>query len=139
MTNEINKCDDIIDVRDVIARVEELEELLGEENAVSDIEEATTDGGTDLSEEAEELNTLTELLSDLSGNGGDEQWRGDWYPVTLIRDSYFEDYAQELFEDIGDMPKGVPSYIVVDWEATARNIQMDYSSVEFQGVTFWYR
>jgi hypothetical protein len=142
MANEISKVDDIIDVRDVIARVEELEELLADENAFPDIEEETTfssDGETDLTEESEELNTLKELLSDLAGNGGGEKWKGDWYPVTLIRDSYFEDYAQELVQDIGDLPDNIPGYLVIDWVATANNIQKDYSSVEFAGVTYWYR
>ncbi|EIP87405.1 hypothetical protein A33K_15424 [Burkholderia humptydooensis MSMB43] len=79
------------------------------------------------------------MLDDLAGYGGDEQWEGRWYPVTLVRDSYFEDYARELVEDIGDLPKGLPAYIEVDWAATARNIRADYSSVEFDDVTFWYR
>jgi antirestriction protein len=93
----------------------------------------------DDTDDAQEYATLKELLDDLRGNGGDEQWRGDWYPVTLIRDSHFTDAMQELCEDIGDFPNGVPDYYVIDWEATARNLRVDYSSTEFDGVTFWYR
>ena len=118
---EISKFDDIIDVRDIIARVEDLEETLPSDD-----------------EDLAELDTLKSLLSDLAGNGGDEQWNGEWYPVTLIRDSYFVEYCQELVVKIGDLPNGIPSYIVIDWRATARNIRMDYSSVEFDGVTYWY-
>jgi hypothetical protein len=40
---------------------------------------------------------------------------------------------------IGDMPKEIPSYIVIDWDATAENIQADYTSVDFDGVTYWIR
>jgi hypothetical protein len=42
-----------------------------------------------------------------------------------------------LLEDIGDLPKNLPSYltITVDYDA----LQMDYTSVEFDGVTYWYR
>lgn len=90
-------------------------------------------------DEAAELASLTAVLDDLKGNGGDYQRNGDWYPATLIRDSYFTDYAQELVEDIGDLPNGIPSYIEIDWDATARNIQMDYTSVEIDGETYWYR
>ena len=114
---------DIIDVRDIIARVEELE---------SDIEDMTETEHTGHQPTAdaltEELTALRALLEELAGSGGDEQWRGDWYPVTLIRDSYFVDYATELCHDIGDIrTQDLPSYIEIDWEATARNIRMDYS------------
>ena len=79
MNNTFSNSDDIIDVRDIIERIEELEQ-----------EEAGGDG------QPEELTTLLAFMNDLKGTGGDEQWRGDWYPVTLIRDSYFRDYVQEL-------------------------------------------
>lgn len=37
------------------------------------------------------------------------------------------------------MPKGFSSYLEIDWEATARNLQADYSSVEYDNMTYWYR
>jgi len=116
---DISNMDDMIDVRDVTAKFEELES-----------EGATGEPECDL---------LAELLDDIKGYGGDEHWRGDWYPVTLIRDSYFATAMQELCEDIGALPKDLPCYIVIDWEATARNLRVDYTSVEFDGVTYWYR
>jgi len=79
------------------------------------------------------------MLDDLKGNGGDEQWRGDWYPVTLIHDSHFTDYAREMLEDCGDIPRDIPHYIEIDWDATARNIRVDYTPTEIDGVTYWYR
>lgn len=90
-------------------------------------------------DDAKEYATLKDLLDDLQGNGGDEQWRGDWYPVTLINDDYFVEAMKELCADIGDIPRDLPSYIEIDWEATAKNLRVDYSSTEFDGVTFWYR
>jgi hypothetical protein len=121
---KISNMDDIIDVRDVIAQIEALE----------DIDAGIASDGDD-----EELGALIGLLDELKGHGGDEQWRGDWYPITLIRDSYFVTAMQQLCEDIGDFPTGVPSYYVIDWEATARNLRTDYSSIEFDDVTYWYR
>lgn len=122
-SDNINTSNDVIDVRDIIARIEELEE------------EQPIESDDDLAE----LDALKEVMEELKGQGGDEQWDGDWYPVKLIRDSYFEGYAQELVEDIGNMPNGIPNYIVIDWEATARNIQQDYTSIEIEGVTYWFR
>jgi len=37
-----------------------------------------------------------------------------------------EDFAQDLLESCGDIPKNLPVYIHIDWEATARDIMMDY-------------
>jgi hypothetical protein len=131
----IDSNSDLIDVRDIIARVEHLEQLrqpgpvdLGDDNE------------TDQDDLFAELKILETVLADLAGNGGDKQWRGDWYPVGLIRDSYFEDYAREFAEDIGAIKGdlGWP-YDCIDWEKAARELQMDYSSFEFDGVTFWYR
>jgi hypothetical protein len=121
---------DLFDLRDVIARVEELEDIL---------EGYEDQSGSEYDDEKEELGKLMALLNEVKGYGGDEQWRGDWYPVSFIRDSYFTEYAEDLVKDISDMPRDIPSYIEIDWEATARNIRQDYSSVEFDGETYWYR
>lgn len=37
-----------------------------------------------------------------------------------------EAFTQQLLEDIGDIPADLPHYLVIDWEATARAIMMDY-------------
>jgi hypothetical protein len=112
---------DTIDVRDIIARFEELEDA--------------SDGLPD----AEERTQLAAILDDLKGNGGDEQWRGDWYPSTLICDSYFTYYAREMLEDCGTIPCDLPSWVKIDWDATAGNVRMDYTPVDIDGVTYWYR
>ncbi len=123
-TTTLDLAADIIDVRDIIARVEELEpqvDTIGEGEHIA------------------EWNILTRLLYELKGYGGDEQWRGDWYPVTLIDDAYFVDYVQDMLADCGEVPRDLPHYIEIDWRATARNVQTDYSSVEIDGRTYWYR
>lgn len=38
-----------------------------------------------------------------------------------------EDFVQDLLEQTGDIPKNLPPYIHIDWEATARDVMMDYS------------
>lgn len=124
----ISNTDDLIDIRDVIERFEELESA-HEDNAPFGLPD----------DEALEFRTLGDLIEACEGNGGDEQWRGDWYPVTLIRDSYFTDYAMDLLDDIGVLPADTPWYVEIDREATAKNVQVDYTSVEFDGVTYWIR
>jgi len=139
---------DIIDTRDIIARYEELTEFV---EAASG-KDAGDYGGFDIWLDrvgqsnqditvglVKELRVLDAILDTLKGKGGDEQWRGDWYPATLIRDSYFTEYAREMLEDCGLVPREFPNYIEIDWDATARNVRGDYTRTDIAGVTYWYR
>lgn len=116
--------DDIIDVRDIIERIEELENEVPE-----------TEGQKWAN--CDEYAALTALMEELSGNGGDEQWRGDWYPVTLIRESHFEEYMDEMVADCYEVPKDLPSFMTITLDYVA--LQMDYTSTEIDGVTYLYR
>jgi antirestriction protein len=121
---------DIIDIRDIIEQIEILAEQLTKYSA-----EAST-----YPEIAEQHATLCAIMAELAGYGGDEQWEGDWYPLTLIRESYFQDYAQELAEDIGAVNRDAtwPNNCI-DWEQAARELRMDYSAITIDGVTYFYR
>ncbi len=123
---EISNYDDVLDSRDVIERIDQLEtELAGEHD---DSEQ------NDVLDMRTELEVLKGLQEEAEGYAPD--WK---YGACLVRDSYWVAYVQEMLEDIGDLPKNLPAYIEIDWEATARNIQVDYTSVEFDGVTYWVR
>jgi len=121
MTREITSNDDIIDSRDVIARIEELEEMIRE-------------GVDDTDDDRAELTALRALAEQ-------GQYVDDWtYGATLIRDSYFVDYAKQLAEEIDAIPE-FPTWptMHIDWEAAADELQADYTDVEFDGVTYWVR
>lgn len=129
MSNTISNTDDMIDSRDIVERFEELEaerEALAGESNDEDRKEWDEENG-------EELKTLRNLIEQIDGYAGDNASDG----VGLIRDSYFNAAMDELLEDIGDIPKDLPSYltITVDYKA----LQMDYTSCEFDGVTYWFR
>lgn len=142
-TDEITNSEDIIDSRDVIARIEylqderdNLEELITEDG-ISDEVKAERERALaewDNGDEGQELKALKALAEEASGYP-------DWtYGEMLIRDSYFEDYARELAEDIGAIPKnlGWPCNHI-DWEGATNALKMDYFSVEFDGVEYWIR
>lgn len=146
MTTDFSFSDDMLDVRDLIEKYEELES--GRDSFFADRDFPDSERGNkenpiweewEKSDEAEELNRLQDILDELKGNGGDEQWREDWYPVTLINSDYFTDYTRELLEDCGYIPKDFPSWIELDWEGTAENVKIDYSSIDIDDETYYYR
>ena len=169
MNETPDSSDDIIDSRDVVARIDELE---GERaDLETEVEEAQEAYDEELArfDEADEIETHNG--PDPSGELGDalaaarlalhrwedenydelrslkafadqfEDYCPDWtHGTTLIRDSYFEDYAREFAEDIGAINDDAswPNNCI-DWERAARELQMDYTSGEFDGVTYWAR
>lgn len=164
-TDTITNSENIIDSRDIIARIEylrgELDALL---DAVTDAEtdedrktaqEAFAEwlGGNaedgvptseDLaaplskqwakSDDAEELSALENLADECEGYG-------DWsHGDTLIRDSHFTEYAQQLAEDIDAIPDDAKwPCICIDWEKAADVLRADYCEVNFDGETYLIR
>ena len=114
----IYNTEDVIDSRDVIARIEYLSD---EDYTRSAMEET-------------ELATLRALASEGEGCG-------DWdYGEALIRDSYFTDYARELAENIGAIDrKATWPNQYIDWEAAAEHLKADYIDVDWDGVRYWIR
>lgn len=144
MTRDISNTEDMLDSRDIFARIEELEaekESMLEDVPASEYGNPENEKWVawEESDEFTELKNLSDFMEEFKGYGGDEQWRGDWYPVTIIRDSYFEEYTEELVTDCGYISRDFPSWIVIDWKETAENVQQDYTSAEFDGVTYWAR
>jgi len=116
----IDNNQDFMDSRDIIARLEELEE--GETDEVLDIYEK------------EELDILRKINEEGERSSN---WK---YSITLIRDSYFEEYAQEYAIEIGAISDDMswPSNYI-DWEQAAEELQTDYILIDFDGVEYWAR
>lgn len=123
MYGTVDNYQDIIDSRDVIERIAELEELL-EDPEVEDHDDLT-----------QELDVLNALRDEAQG------YASDWeYGETLVRDSFFTHYAKELAEDIGAInPNAAWPLSHIDWEAAAEELKQDYTEVDFDGVTYWIR
>lgn len=149
MSKTISNRDDSIDSRDVIERIEELEDEIArlkegyetelEEWNEMELEDRTDDNKPEpdadaITEAEEELGILQNLADQCDGCG-------DWaYGEQLIRDSYFEDYAQEFASDIGAIKNDMQwPCNCIDWEQACRELQMDYTSVDFDGVEYWIR
>lgn len=134
MTN-INNRADLIDSRDLIERIEDLKEEIGAYALDEESGAYIDENGSDVSSEVEELEKLTGFADQFRDYAPDFE-----YGETAIRDSYFQDYAQELAEDIGAINSdAVWPHTCIDWEQAARELKMDYSGIEFDGVTYWVR
>ncbi len=137
MAQTVDNSEDVLDSRDVIARIEELEaeraDIVSEDDDTSVVQDEAKAALKAWDEEnGEELAALKAFADEISG------YASDWeHGCALIRDSYFETYMDEMLEDCGDLPKNLPSYISIsiDYEA----LQMDYSAVDFDGTTYWVR
>lgn len=119
---DVSNSANIIDSRDVIARIAELEaESGGLDDELDELEQ-------------EELTALRELASE-------GETLADWpHGETLIRDSYFEDYARELADDIGAIDSNASWPLNhIDWKAAAEELQVDYTEIDYDGVTYWAR
>jgi len=126
--DDISNSADLIDSRDIIARIDE---LTSDRDAFDSDEGSTWE--TDNEDDAAELKILLALQDDAEGYAPD--WR---HGATLIRDSYFEQYARDMAEDCGLLQKGATwPYTCIDWERAATELQYDYTSIEYDDVTYW--
>ena len=145
MANTISNSDDVIDSRDVIERIDELETELtdayeGEGNSPrltfdEWVTNAADDDAHTLQDAAREFKALKAVADEAEGYASD--WK---HGEAMIRDSYFETYARELADDIGAVSKDQswPNSFI-DWEAAADALKQDYTSVDFDGVEYWVR
>lgn len=119
--------EDVMDSRDIIERINELEAL---------------DADTGLNEDGKEELKQLKALADVG-----EDYCSDWaYGETLIRDEYFEEHTRELIEECyPEVSKALESSswpmrcLTMDYEQAALELQQDYTSVDFAGSTYWFR
>lgn len=117
----------ILDLRDLISRYEELESDVINDDAAPDDEQ--------------EFSELAALLDELEGQGGDEQWRGEWYPITLIDVDDFVEFCEQEIYDCGYLKNDLPWFLIkhINWDGVADEMKADYSTVTFQGNSYYYR
>lgn len=90
-------------------------------------------------QEYERLVQLRELIDLLEIASMDSAADG----IFAVEDSDFEDYAQELAEDVCDDWRLIRDnrwpFSCIDWEKAADELKADYTSIEWQGWTYWTR
>lgn len=83
-------------------------------------------------DERERIRAIVDLLAEVGSEAR--------YGATLIPESDFVEYAQELAEDIGaiDAEASWPTRCI-DWEQAADELRVDYTSVTFDGTDYLVR
>ncbi len=136
MTTPTNT-DNIIDTRELIEALEERQGI------VDALAEAVESGdAAAIATEEDELAAWDEDNAGLVEFAAEcEDTFSDYHHgEMLISDGYFETYAQELAYDIGAVPSDVSWPLTCfDWDAAAEALQVDYTSVVWNGATYWGR
>ena len=85
-----------------------------------DLAEALLDADTDEGDRR----AISELFEDF----GIEADRPDDIDTAVIPERMFPEYVREMAEDCGYVDN-VPDWVEIDWEATSRNVSIDYVMV----------
>jgi len=137
--DEISEHESTIVCLDAKENADEIEELENNIEALHSDIESIKDHirivRDDLSSLQEELEPISEFAK------AAESYAADWLNgATLINESYFEKYAEELAYDIGAIDRDATwPGSCIDWEQAADELKIDYRSIEFEGTEFFVR
>lgn len=142
----------ILDSRDLQTRLDELQnefdswkDSLSAEKLADIKEEFEVPEGEGISDEefnwawemevgsdAEELKNLIELK---------DQFGREWNDgITLVRKQDFTEFAEDEADQLGLVEDSYAwPYCCIDWQKAADRLMMDYSSVDYDGDTYYYR
>lgn len=148
MSNTIDNTQETIDSRDIIERIEELEnelEGLKSDSPLSWVEWCAAyvsyhhPHRGKHQDEVEELKALKALAAEC-------EHVADWvHGEQLIREDYFTQYIEDLIDDCYQLPKELTSgewpyrHITIDYQAAADEAKVDYEEIDFGGVTYFIR
>ena len=148
---------DIIDSRevqglydDLISEQEDLEQAIKDARAYLKLarEEYDPEDGDEHMDEA--LTALDDAEQELEGFNADHaslmrdiedamEQVSDWqYGEALIHERHWVDFVQQDTDELGYV-KSDAWWIEIDWEATAKNVAMDYTEIDLGGHTYYAR
>ena len=80
-----------------------------------------------------------EMIDDLKEEVGKDNFE---MGVTFIRENYWVQYCEDLAYDCGYMDRqddNNPLHYHIDWQGWADAVEMDYSQIDFDGNTYYWR
>ena len=127
--------DELNDLQNELYDIENEEDIDNKLEEISDKESEIQECEFEYNRYAEELEELEALKEEISDNADE----GFEYGIQLIHENYIDDYLDELLEDCDNLPKDLPHWIKIDWQATYDNMKEDYNEIELNGNTFYIR
>lgn len=116
--------EDYLDSQNIQERIDELE----------DKPELDEEEETGLDKDVREELAMWKALKEETENCG---WE---YGIQFIREDKFEDYAQELAEDIGAVPREYTwPTSCIDWEQATKELSWDYTLTTIGDDDYYYR
>ena len=155
MAREISNSADILDSRDIEARIDELEsevsdlkdEIEEKEDKLVELQAVESEEAEDeredlkeqIAEKKDELAELEEELKPLQKFKEEAEGYCEWHSgATLIRDCYFVEYAKQFADDIGAINRDQNWPLnCIDWKEAAEELQQDFTEVDFDGESYW--
>lgn len=83
------------------------------------------------------LNSIVAEVKRIEAEMGAETFSED---DELIRENCFQEYAEQLAEDLGAIDGDAKwPMSCIDWPRAARELQHDYSAIQIAGATYFFR
>ena len=134
--------DELYDLQNELYDIENEEDYTDKQNDIDNKLEEIADKENEIQEcefeydrYSEEFAELEDLKEEISNNSDE----GFEYGIQLIHENYIDDFLDGLLEDCGYLPKDLPHWIKIDWQATYDNMKEDYNEIELNGNAFYVR
>lgn len=135
MTKTISNSDDVIDSRDLIDRMKDLEDE--RDTFASDYQGEGDGEGVWADENPDDAAELAILQAVYEQGEGSPDWV---HGETMIRETYFKTYAEETANDCGMIPDDLKWPLTcIDWDRAAEELRFDYFEIDFDGVAYLIR
>lgn len=126
MQNFYDLDNDVLDLRDVLERIADLELQIGTDEEIDS--------------DQDELADLNGFVQAIQENFSDSIESIAVNEPTIINGSYWVQYAQELAEDLGLIEDTLEwPACHIDWDAAAASLDMDYIRFDYKGAEYLIR
>ncbi len=136
LKNDVKTAQEELD--EATADLERIAQESDDADAISEAGEAVDDAQKELDRANEEFGA--DEQKELASLEDVENEVGDLRHAHLIHEDDFEDYAQDFAEEYCDMKSAAQwPFTCIDWEKAARDLRMDFSTIDHDGETYLYQ
>ena len=127
--------DELNDLKSELYTIENEEDYTDKQNDIDNKLEEIAECEFEYNRYSKEFAELEALKEEIESNSDE----GFEYGIQLIHENYIDDYLDGMLEDCDYIPKDLPYWVEIDWQATYDNMKEDYNEIELNGNTFYVR